>query len=261
MTTPRHTKHFTSSILLWARADQPRAASMAYWSGPHSRIISATPGLREYRQVHLAENNPGRWPHADGLETRIPDDRRIDGIAEVTHAHALAPIKGRAQTALAFKDEVNVFRRTLYYGGAPYTSRWYHVAPGQPTRSRAVLYLRRRPGVHAPALNKALYRQLVPALGRAAALTELRTQSFLPWSKKLWDTPNVAHDNPRDQRLHASIILGFPSDEEREAFFSQENTARLNPLLTPVASAIHAYDVESTKTYVRDGMVLPAPEE
>ncbi|MEZ2391177.1 hypothetical protein AB6813_16850 [bacterium RCC_150] len=25
----------------------------------------------------------------------------------------------------------------------------------------------------------------------------------------MWDTPNVAHDNPADQRFSASIILGF----------------------------------------------------
>lgn len=40
-------------------------------------------------------------------------------------------------------------------------------------------------------------------------LKELRTQLFMPWIEKMWDTPNVAHVNPADQRFHASIILGF----------------------------------------------------
>ncbi|MGH3848565.1 MAG: hypothetical protein ACRDRT_02480, partial [Pseudonocardiaceae bacterium] len=77
-------KHFTSSILLWVRTDQPRQTGMDYWKGPHSRIISASPGLEEYRQIHLAEDNPGRWPGIDGVETSIPVDRKIDGVAEVT---------------------------------------------------------------------------------------------------------------------------------------------------------------------------------
>lgn len=50
-------KHLTSSIPLWVRTDQPRRTGMDYWKGPHSKIISATPGLEEYRQIHLAEDN------------------------------------------------------------------------------------------------------------------------------------------------------------------------------------------------------------
>ena len=43
-------KHFSTSILLWVRADQPRQTSMAYWKGPHSGIIAATPGLHGYHE-------------------------------------------------------------------------------------------------------------------------------------------------------------------------------------------------------------------
>lgn len=76
---PGVSKHFTSSILLWMRTDKPRQAGVDRWKGPHSGIIAATPGLLEYRQVHLAEHTPGRWPATPGIETAIPEDRRIDG--------------------------------------------------------------------------------------------------------------------------------------------------------------------------------------
>ena len=96
-------KHLSSSILLWMRTDQPRQTGMDHWKGPHSKIISATPGLEEYRQIHLAE-------------VKSP----------------LSPLLGRKQTRLAFKDEINVFRRTLLYAGLPNWSRWYDVAkPGE----------------------------------------------------------------------------------------------------------------------------------
>jgi hypothetical protein len=52
------------------------------------------------------------------VETAIPGDRRIDGVAEVTFLPVLFPLQGAAQTALAHEDEVNVFRRTLLYAGA-----------------------------------------------------------------------------------------------------------------------------------------------
>lgn len=112
-------KYVSSSILLWVRTDQPRETGTDYWKGPQSGIISVTPGLEEYRQIHLAEHNPGRWSVTDGVQTSIPVDRKIDGVAEVAFQspiRALAPA-GRTQTRLAYKDEINVFRRTLLYAG------------------------------------------------------------------------------------------------------------------------------------------------
>jgi hypothetical protein len=252
-------RHFSTSILLWMRSDRPRQAGMDHWQGPHSGIISATPGLEEYRQIHLAEDNPGHWPRADGIETEIPPDRKADGVAEVTFASLLSPTRGRRQTKLAFRDEVNVFRRTLLYAAIPGASRWYHVADGADTGARAVVYLRKRPGTSGRAFRRFVERDLVTHLARSTSLTELRTQVYLPWSKATWNTPDVAHDNPPDQRFHASSILGFPTQSEREAYFANPHTALLTPVLAPFISAIHAYDVATTLTFVEHRTVLPAP--
>jgi len=259
-TTPAVSKHFTSSILLWMRTDLPRQAGMDRWRGPHSGIIAATPGLHEYRQIHLAEVNPGRWPAGPGIETAIPADRRIDGIAEVTFENALSPLVGRKQTALAFADEVNIFRRTLLHAGPPGTSRWYDVAPGARTGARAVIYLRRGPDTGAIEFHRIVKKTLTPALVADGGLTELRTQVFLPWNAKTWDTPDVAHDNPTDQHLHASVALGFADEATRDAFYT-DRAAALTTLLAPHVSAIHAYDVDATLTYVEDGRILPRPHD
>lgn len=259
-TTPEVSKHFTSSILLWMRTDQPRQAGIDRWKGPHSGIISATPGLLEYRQIHLAEHNPGRWPNTSGVETAIPEDRRIDGIAEVTFENALSPLVGRKQTALAFEDEVNIFRRTLLHAGPPGSSRWYDVAPGEKPGSRAIIYLRRGDGEGTVAFHTFVKKELTPALITTGGLKELRTQVFLPWNEKTWDTPNVAHDNPDDQHLHASVILGFSDDAARDAFYD-DHAGHLTELLAPHVSAIHAYDVDAALTYVKNGKILPHYEE
>jgi len=255
-------KHFTSSIPLWVRTDQPRQTGMDYWKGPHSGIISATPGLTEYRQIHLAEHNPGRWPTTDGVQTSIPADRKIDGVAEVTFRSALAPLQGRKQTKLAYADEINVFRRTLLYAGPPNSSRWYDVAdPGETVGARSLVYLRRGDGIGAREFRRFVNKQLVPALAGTGVLKELRTQTFLPWVEKLWDTPNVAHDNPRDQHLHASVILGFADTAAQDSFFTGAAVENLSNLLTPFAAAIHAYDVTAALTYVKNGDILPRYEE
>ena len=251
-------KHLSSSILLWMRTDQPRQTGMDHWKGPHSKIISATPGLEEYRQIHLAEVNPGLWPATPGVETEIPVERKIDGVAELTFHSLLSPLRGRKQAKLLFKDEANVFRRTLLYTGLPNSSRWYEVAaPGEEVGARALIYLRRKDRVGASDFRKLINKQLVPALVRTGVLKELRTQSFLPWYKKLWNTPNVAHDNPVDQRFHASLILGFTGAQQRTGFFHIREIESLSNTLAPLASAIHAYDVSAALTYVKDGTILP----
>lgn len=251
-------KHFSSSFLLWVRSDQPRQTGMDYWKGPHSKIASATPGLEEYRQIHLAEVNPGLWPAIPGVETDIPAGRKIDGVAELTFQSLLSPLRSRKQSQLLFKDEVNVFRRTLLYTGLPNSSRWYQVAePGANVGARALIYLRRRDGVGARDFRKLINNELVPALTRTGVLRELRTQTFLPWNKRLWNTPNVAHDNPADQRFHASLSLGFTDAQQQAAFFHSREIESLSNTLAPLTSAIHAYDVSAALTYVKDGTILP----
>jgi hypothetical protein len=257
-TIPYTKKPFASSILLWIRTDQPRQQGMDYWKGPHSKIISPTPGFNEYRQIHLAEINPGLWPATGGVETAIPADRRIDGVAEVTFASVFSPLLGRKQTSLAYQDEINVFRRTLLYAGPPNSTRWYDVAgPGEKTGARALIYIRRREGVGTRQFRKFVTDELVPGLANSGAMTELRTQVFMPWNEKLWDTPNIAHDNPTDQRFHASLSLGFNDAAARAAFFASEEIATVSDRLSGFVSAVHAYDVSGALTYVTGGHILP----
>jgi hypothetical protein len=98
--------------------------------------------------------------------------------------------------------------------------------------------------------------ELVPALVKTGDLRELRTQVFMPWIERLWDTPDVAHDNPTDQRFHASLILGFVDTDALRAFFDSGEIAMLSGKLPKFASAVHAYEVTESLTYVKDGKVL-----
>lgn len=77
------------------------------------------------------------------------------------------------------------------------------------------------------------------------------------WNEKLWDTPNVAHDNPKDQHFHASISLGFADSPARAASFESSTVRNLSDPLASVASAVHAYNVTAALTYVKEGRILP----
>jgi hypothetical protein len=98
--------------------------------------------------------------------------------------------------------------------------------------------------------------ELARTLADTGELRELRTQVFMPWNEKLWDTPNVAHDNPVDQQFHASLILGFADPAARAAFFESPEVARMSDALAPFVSAIHAYDVTDALTFVKGGKAL-----
>lgn len=259
---PSHkSKPFASTILLWVLDTVPRQQSMARWKGPHSKIITASPGQDEYRQLHLAEDSPGLWPVTPGIETAIPIDRKVDGVAEVTFQSVIAPLGGRAQTKKAYADEIHNFRRTLLYAGPPYSTRWYNVAdPTAHTGARLFLLLRRRNGISTRAFRRYLNAELIPALAQSAPLTELRTQVFMKWSKALWNTPNVAHDNPADQQFHASIVLGFTDAPARDQFLQGPAPVALSKGLAKHASAVHAYDMAAYR-YKRDGALLSEIEE
>jgi hypothetical protein len=120
-----------------------------------------------------------------------------------------------------------------------------------------LIYLRRRGGVSAGAFRNFVNSDFAPALAATAPLRELRTQTFLPWLKALWNTPNVAHDNPADQRFHASVMLGFVDAAAQAAFFETLKRGSLSSELARLASAAHAYQVSDALTFVRDGTILP----
>ena len=103
--------------------DKPRQEYMNYWKGPHAKIIAASPQLFEYRQLHiLVILDNSFWPSDESINTKVSLDRRVDGIAEVTYKHTISPVFGLKQTQLAFKDEINLFRRTLMHMGLPWSS-------------------------------------------------------------------------------------------------------------------------------------------
>ena len=148
------------------------------------------------------------------------------------------------------------------YAGPPYSARWYTVDGDEAkTGSRALVYLRKKDGVATRAFRKFLSDEFVGAVASTGVLKELRTQVFMPWSEKLWDTPDVAHDNPADQRFHASLILGYTDASALRAFFASDAVSKLSARLPTFVSAIHAYEMPEALTYVKNGKPLSQYEK
>jgi hypothetical protein len=250
-------EHLSSSILLWMRTDTTRKAGMDRWKGPHSKIISTNKGLYEYRQIHLAENNTGLWPSIAGVETTIPQDRKIDGIADVTLKNLFSIFKGKKQNKIAYKDEVNIFKRTLLYAAFSKNSLWYNLADPNPIiEARSMVFFRIKEGISEKEFNKFITEELTPTLANTGALNELRSKVYNPWKQKQWNTPNVLHDNPKNVQFQASLMLGFTDKEAMEEFFKGEAVKKLSDRISIFCSAVHAYEIYETLTFVKEGKEL-----
>lgn len=250
-------KHLSSSILLWMRTDKPRQAGMDRWKGPHSKIISANPGLWEYRQIHFKENNTGLWPPINGVETAIPQDRKIDGVADVTLKNLFSIFKGKEQNKLAYADEVNLFKRTILYAALPNNSSWYQVAePDSRIEASAMVFFRKKEGISDNDFKKFINDELTPTLANIGVLKELRNKSYNSWKQKQWNTPNVAHDNDKSMQFQASLMLGFTNKTEMEKFFKSEGVKKLSERIAVYCSAVDAYDIFETIAFVKEGKKL-----
>jgi hypothetical protein len=123
--------------------------------------------------------------------------------------------------------------------------------------ARSLIYLRKREDTRTRAFRKFLTGELVPALAGTGALRELRTQVFMPWKRRLWNTPNVAHDNPTEQRFHASLILGFTDAHALGVFYGSERIAALSGHRRRRASRVRGSAREHGRAAAQ--VVLPEP--
>lgn len=253
-TNVKSEKHLSSSILLWMRTDKSRQAGMDRWKGPHAQIIAANPGLYEYRQIHFAENNPGLWQPINGVETTIPQNRKIDGVADVTLKNLFSIFRGKEQNRLAYADEVNLFKRTILYAAFPKNSRWYEVAePNAKIEASSMVFFRKKEGVSDGDFKKFINNELTPTLANTGMLKELRNKAYNPWKQKQWNTPNVLHDNEANDQFQASIMLGFANKSEMDKFFKSDAVKKLSEKIATYCSAVDAYEIFETITFVKEG--------
>jgi hypothetical protein len=96
---------------------------------------------------------------------------------------------------------------------------------------------------------------LGPALARSEGALEVRTHVFLPYSRWVWHTPGVTHDNPPHRRYHAVVVVGATSRDALERVLGSSEVSATAEAQAQNCVALHAYAVEETVTVVEDGAV------
>ncbi len=246
------TKTMSSSVFLWMRDDLPREQTFDYWRGPHSQLVARNDSFEEYRQHHFLEDEAGFWPNINGVCTQLPANRKIDGMPEVTFKSAITLLNPFNSNKAVLQDEKNVFKRTILHATGPTWGRWYKSGYGEDNRFRVVVLLRRSPRVSSKVFRHFVNDQLGPALASQKDLTELRSQVFMPWTKAMWNSPDVLHDYPVADQYHASLVLAGPNRKVVQVALDQVNQALAEPIAKRCAG-IHAYVVKASYVYRKDG--------
>lgn len=242
-----------SAVLLWYRSDLPREAARSYWRGGHAQIVARNPALSDYRQHHFAYDSNGLWPNTDAVETIIPRFLRVDGMPEVRLKGRVSLFLNNQYSKKILSDEVNVFARTILYITSNRGGAWFKSGYDEPVGFRCVALIKRKKGISGEQFERFISQELCTVLNQSMDILELRSQVFLEWNQRQWDSPGVAHDNAEDDQYHAAVIIGARSKADLLHALDRVTDGDFPSRQAWFCSAIHAYEVESTYTYCREG--------
>ena len=116
-----------------------------------------------------------------------------------------------------------------------------------------MVFFRKKEGVSDSDFKKFINDELTPTLVNTGMLKELRNKAYNPWKQKQWNTPNVEHDNSTADQFQASLMLGFTNKSEMENFFASDVIKNLSSKIAMYCSAVNAYEIAETITFVKDG--------
>jgi hypothetical protein len=248
MSRPVKTTSFMAPV--WFREDLSRDTVIGYWAGPHAQIVERLPNMAEYVQRHFSPTDHGYWPSSPTVGTSVPPSWRCDGLAEVRFVSTAAALTVPVHMREVYLDEQNLFQRVLGSVTGPGGGRWWTDGHDDAVDHRTVLLLRRRRGVSGRAFRRYVHERIGPALHEAGA-GDLRTYTFLPWSRLVHPALGVCHHNPPSRRYHGCVVVGADSRAAMDEMLKSEQVAGIVADQHRVLTAVHAYTVERTVPVIR----------
>jgi len=248
MIEPIRTTSMLSPLML--RSDMARDAATTFWANAHAEKVKKLPNLTEYNQRLFSTTDHGYWPATTGVGTTVPDSWRVDGCAEIRFRSTAAMLMTALHAREVYLDEQNIFARVLGQPTGPGGGRWWTDGFDDTVGHHVALLLRRRRGVRGGMFRRFVHERMGPAL-LAAGARDLRTYTFLPWTRLAHTSPGVAHDNPPEHRYHGVVIFGTEARSAVDDLLSTAAVAALVADQHTAFTAVHAYTVERTEPVIR----------
>jgi hypothetical protein len=183
--------------------------------------------------------------------TQIPASWRVDGFPEVRLKSTAASLTTLLHMREVFYDERNLFDRVLGQPTGPRGGRWWTDGFDDTVGQRVALLLRRRRGITRGTFCRFVHERIGPAL-LAAGAQDLRTYTFLPWSRFApHPTPGIAHDNPTYRRYHGAVVFGTENRTAVDDLLASAQVAALVADQHTALTAVHAFSIERSVPVIR----------
>jgi len=248
MIRPIRTTSMVSPLML--RSDLAREGATTYWATDHAEKVKKLPNLVEYNQRLFSTTDHGFWPATPGIGTTIAKTWRVDGCSEIRFRSAVAILMTGLRAREVYLDEQNAFERVLGQPTGPGGGRWWTDGFDDTVGHHVALLLRRRRGVRGSVFRAFVHERIGPALFAAGA-RDLRTYTFLPWTRLAHTSPGVAHDNPPARRYHGAVMFGTESRAAVDSLLGSAQVAALVADQHTVLTALHAFSLERTVPVIR----------
>lgn len=235
---------------LMLRSDLTRDAATTYWAHDHAVEVNKLPNLIEYNQRLFSTTDHGFWPASPGVGTVVPETWRADGCSEIRFRSMAAMLSTSLHAREVYLDEQNAFERVLGQPTGPGGGRWWTDGFDDTVGHHVALLLRRRRGIRGGVFRTFVHERIGPALFAAGA-RDLRTYSFLPWTRLAHTSPGVAHDNPPERRYHGAVIFGTESRAAVDDVLGSSEVGALVSDQHTVLTAVHAFSVERSVPVIR----------
>ena len=229
----------TFYVLLWKRRGITLEQFDDYWRDVHGPVCARLPGQFQYLQYHVADNEGGFFPAAQGVESRLADEDQFDGIAELTFRSISDRQAWIDASTILMADEHNLFRKAIGYITALGNSRTLidGIELGDPNGSmggvKFHVLVRKADRVGLGDFRRDITEQFGPAAAASPHVLKFRFHLFEPLDTGRPEAAGVVHDEAPEKQYHAAFEIGFRNPLEREAFFAsvpmaprQENSSK-----------------------------------
>ncbi|WP_291055036.1 EthD domain-containing protein [Herbiconiux sp.] len=212
------------------RRSVPEDLFYEYWRDAHVQIAARLPGIHSLFTHWVAFDEQGRWPRVEGIDGRLAEELRFDGVPEPTFLTEAAVGDFVQNMAPLMQDERNIFEETISYpslGGGSRTlvDRLPDPAPaGEQGVLRMLVYLRRRDTVSHEDFHAWIRDEFAPALSGDPQVLKLRRHLLEPYDDDAVvldaGADSVSHRKAPHDQYQAMIEIVFADDAGLDAFRS-----------------------------------------
>ncbi len=254
----------TFYVLLWKRRGITLEQFDDYWRDVHGPVCARLPGQFQYLQYHVAHNEGGFFPAAQGVESRLADEDQFDGIAELTFRSISDRQAWIDASTILMADEHNLFRKAIGYITALGNSRTLidGIELGDPNGSmggvKFHVLVRKADRVGLGDFRRYITEQFGPAAAASPHVLKFRFHLFEPLDTGRPEAAGVVHDEAPEKQYHAAFEIGFRNPLEREAFFASETYGAVAGELVKYVQKLAPFPERNVYAFVYNGRMTVA---